>query len=696
MSAQAMHGVQGCRLNFHELGRNCPGAQRAPAHSPGEGRVIPMYDYPATTTVHTSFVHPEYAYWVYHWQAIRDCIIGEVEIKRKNERYLPKLEGMEPKEYEAYLDRAVFYNMSQRTLTGLLGTLFRRNPTVNGLPKALNTANISKDNQSLMQFVKMAARELISMGRYGILVDMDQEGVRPPYLAGYITENITDWTVQEIEGRWTVTEVILRELRLARPILNPVSLTPAGRKMPKNTIKDQMETFSMDSAVTRAARRWIAAYRVLRLEDDPDEPGQKIYRQYYHVSSKGDASPEGTPFAVFTPTYRGQPFRYIPFVFMGPYDNTPDIDKSPILDIITMNLSHYKSYAQLEHGRFFTALPVYYCPIPPGQERGGYTIGPSVVWEVEEGQKPGIVEYNGSGLKYLQDACDKKEDQIAALGGRMLQVERVSAGQSNNALRLKEANEQSLLLNIANVLDTSFTSLLRWWAMWQDVLPKLSDRIGMETNKDFMSSSVGAREFRAIQMMYEAGIISVDVVYDFLRRAEVIPDWMSFDEFKMRLSDPESFPNLADVLARQRGAPDAGTEWESEHVLLDPQVVAVRGYDSVAPPGQAPVPGQTAGTEPVTAADTAPPGKGAVDPATGKPVVAPKPRAKPTGKVATQNPHATARTAGGRTDDGTTVADTGTGGTGGVPTVAGKNKAGDKGSGLVGDPDAVDFGSVTV
>lgn len=659
---------------------------------------MPMYDYPATTTVHTTFVHPEYQYWMDCWKTIRDCVIGEIEIKRKNERYLPKLQGMQPDEYRDYLDRGVFFNMVARTLTGLMGTLFRRNPIIDGLPKKLNTANISKENQSLVQFVKQAARELVSMGRYGVLVDMDQDGHRPPYLAGYIAENIVDWTIREIDGRWTVTEVILRELRLARPILNPISLTPAGQKLPRMT-KTQSATFSVDSAVTRAARRWVAAYRVLRLEDDPDNAGKMIYRQYYHTSERGDASPEGTPFAAYTPTWRGKSFEYIPFVFFGPHDNTPDIDKSPILDIVTLNVSHYRSYAQLEHGRFYTALPVYYCPIPPGQERAEYVIGPSVVWEVEVGQKPGIIEFNGQGLKFLEEACNKKEDQIAALGGRLVGVERVSAGQSNNMLRLKEANEQSLLLNTANVLDVGFTTILRWWAMWQDVAPAQAQRISMETNKDFLASSTGAREFRAIQMMYEAGILPIDVVFDYLRRSEVIPDYMNIDDFRKLLDNPNSFPNATDVLAKQRGAPDAGTEWEAEHVLLDPAVVAVRGYDSQAPAGQQPLPGQSQGGA-VTAEMTAPqvPGQPTKNAdGTSTPAAPVKHKAPPTGtpvKAGNRSTVNTSATADGGT--GVTSTDVGSGGTPGQPTVTGQVPKGNRGSGQHTAPGETDTKSTTI
>lgn len=591
---------------------------------------------------------------------IRDSVLGEIEVKRKGELYLPKLMDMQPQEYTAFLDRAVFFNMTQRTVTGLMGTLFRRNPIIENLPVGLDTSNISKSSQTLGHFVKEAAREVITMGRYGILLDMDVEGVRPPYLAGYIGENIVDWTVEEIRGRYTVTEVILRELRLARPLLNPISITPMGRKLPK--IPNAAErVFSQDTAVTRAARRWIASYRVLRLEpvNWDDLEGPRVYRQYFHTSDKGDASPEGTPFSVFTPNWRGQPFDFIPFVFLGPQDNTPDIDKSPIIDIVTMNHSHYKSYSMLEHGRYYTALPVYWTQVKAGDENASYTVGPSVVWEVEAGTKPGILEFNGSGLKFLENACNSKEDQIAALGGRLVGVERVSAGESNNQLKMKESNESALLLNISSVLDTSFTALIRWWAQWQDVPINIANKITFETNKDFLLNQTGAREFRAIQMMYEAGVIPVAVVHDFLVRAEVVPDWMGLDQFEKLLKEAESFPNQADVQARQRGAPSAQSEWEAEHVLVDPQVVAVRGYDSQAPAGQQPLPGQLPGP-PVTATQTMPQGKGAPPPPAETPVAGGK---TPARKVR-QAP--AVRTSKGTSSAPSTLTDTGTGGTPGM------------------------------
>lgn len=572
-----------------------------------------------------SFRHPDYDYWVGHWQQIRDSILGEIEVKRKGELYLKKMPDMTPDEYSAFLDRAVYFNMSQRTVTGLMGSLLRRPPKVENLPEQIDTQNISKQNQTLEQFVNEAAREIISMGRYGVLLDMDTAGARPPYLAGYIAENIVDWTIEEIAGRFTLTEVVLRELRLDRK--EPTPQLP-GRPQKRSPQADYIRQTGI-GLTTNTGRRWIASYRVLKLTpENPDDPNsRRIYQQAYYTSAHSDAVPgyavpgNMTPgFAtatLTTPTWRGKPFDFIPFIFLGPQDNTPSVDKSPILDIVGLNHSHYKSYAQLEHGRYYTALPVYYTQVKQGDENASYTVGPSVVWEVEEKCTPGILEFNGSGLKFLENACNSKEDQIAALGGRLVGVERVSAGQSNNQLKMKESNESALLLNIANVLDVSFTFLLRWFAGWQDVPEEIANKISFKTNKAFLLDKAGAREFRAIQMMYEAGVIPVEVLHEFLQQAEVVPDWMSLEDFTDLLNSADSFPNQADVQSRQRGAPGAGAEWEAEHVLVDPQVVAVRGYDSQAPAGQQPLRGQRRGG-PTTAKKTMPQGLGA-PPAPGVP-----------------------------------------------------------------------------
>jgi hypothetical protein len=57
--------------------------------------------------------------------------------------------------------------------------------------------------------------------------------------------------------------------------------------------------------------------------------------------------------------------------------------------------------------------------------------------------------------------------------------------------------------------------------------------------------------------MYKEGIIPVDVVYEYLSKAEVIPDWMGADEYRKLLDDSKQFPHMVDVLAQMNNFPDA-------------------------------------------------------------------------------------------------------------------------------------------
>jgi hypothetical protein len=260
----------------------------------------------------------------------------------------------------------------------------------------------------------------------------------------------------------------------------------------------------------------------------------------------------------------GVPFQRIPFRIFNATTNLPDIEKPPILDILTLNLSHYRTYAQLEHGRFFTANPVYY--VSGGNEDDDFHIGPSVVWQIDAGQNAGIIEFNGQGLKSLETALKTKEDQVASLGGRLL-GESANAGQSDNQVKIKDRNEQSLLLNVTTVLNENFTYLLQEMAEW------LNDRavtkegeieveLGVEelvfrVNQDFLLDNAAAREFRAVTMMYQAGIVPIEVIYEYFLKAEVIPEYMEMEQFVALLEDAKNFPNNPDIDAQREGYANA-------------------------------------------------------------------------------------------------------------------------------------------
>lgn len=484
----------------------------------------------------SSSVHPDYAYWSPQWEMIRDAEIGEVEVKRKGEKYLPRQGTHDVNQYRSYLKRAVFYNMTARTLNALYGTVFRRMPKVSGLNAKLKTASkkITKEGMSLHLMTKTVVKEVLAVGRYGMLVDADPEGKSSPYVACYTAENILDWEMKEIDGVWKLSRVILREVYYAR-----------------------------DSETHFAPYQYSARFRVLLLEEDED--GTYVYSQFIyddpdHALSVPDVSTP--PTEIHTPTVRGETLDYIPFVVVGPFTNYPDVQKPPLLDIAVLNFSHYMSYAQLEQALFYTGSPIYAVQQESGTDPGDYQVGPDTVWILGENEDAKVLEFNGRGLQHLENALRSKEAQIASIGGRMMPGSSRGAAESDNSLLMQERNEQTLLLNIADTVDEAVTQVLRWWADWSNASTSTINRIDFELNRDFLIKDAGAREFRAIHQMYVEGIIPVTVVYEYLKRFEVIPEWMEEEEYLGLLQDSKQFPNMVDVLARMKDFPDAKTFYE--------------------------------------------------------------------------------------------------------------------------------------
>ncbi|RUW56727.1 DUF4055 domain-containing protein [Mesorhizobium sp. M8A.F.Ca.ET.021.01.1.1] len=480
--------------------------------------LIPIVTYPV-------WAHPEVTYWADIWQSIRDCTLGEQEIKDKADIYLKPLDEMTADEYDAYLDRAVFFNMTGRTVSALTGIIFQRMPKVGGIDKKRETAFKlpTRDNLTFNAFLKKTCRELITMGRYGVLVDMDEKPksgkTDQPYFTGYIAENILDWTMTKIDGRMVPTEIVLRE------------------------VGEKPRAFGEKREQRVTVRRLALEFSESRQD--------WVYSQYIYEMTAVDIDIDTIDPKIVVPTKNGKPFNRIPFAFLGALENTADIDRSPLADIAALNISHYRSYAQLEHSRHYTAMPVWYAQVPQGQAERSYRVGSGTVWECAPGEKPGLLEMNGSGLTGLVTACEQKEDQISALGGRLMSGKTKAVAESDNSLRLKEGNERSILLNIVFCVNEGMTELLKFWAEWagQDN----TKDIEVELNTEFLTDTLGARELRAVYAMYVDGVVPLTVLHHYLQKAEVVPDWMDVDQFKGLLDDESEFKNQPDVIAKMKG-----------------------------------------------------------------------------------------------------------------------------------------------
>ena len=262
--------------------------------------------------------HPDFEAREGQWSRCRDAVAGSDAIKKAGTEYLPQLSEQKDAEYKAYKKRALWYGATSRTLDGLSGLVFRQEIDVEGVPDEEMLTSVTSKGLSLNSFARQSLREVLCVGRYGVHIDL-HEGAKHATLSPYRAERIVNWRTRLFEGRQQLTLLVLAETTLVPGEDNPYEL--------KEEIR--YRELYLDDAELYAVRIW-----------------KKIEDSWQVVDNQA-------------PVIFGKRLTEIPFVFFGPVLGSSDVDKPPLLDIVDVNLSHYRSSADLEHGRHKTALPVY-------------------------------------------------------------------------------------------------------------------------------------------------------------------------------------------------------------------------------------------------------------------------------------------------------------------------------------------------
>jgi hypothetical protein len=434
------------------------------------------------------------------WPRCRDAVAGSDTIKAKEEIYLPRLsgqtiyvqDGRRIDQYRNYLQRALWYNATARTLQGLIGALFRKAPVFD-VPAVVreHLGDITGQGVPATAFAQMIGEEVLTTGRYGVLVDIDPDDqVAPrPWWIGYQAEQITNWRTQIIGGQQVLTLVVLKE---TIEVLND-------------------DIFEIETETQ---------YRVLSLDAD----GMYRIDLWRQADTRSD---HWTSRETFQPAIRGSRLNYIPFVFFAPSSLRPAIEKPPLLDLVDINLSHYRSSADLEHGRHFCGLPTAWVAGFPVDTT--LMIGSETAWvSSETNARAGFLEFTGQGLGALEKALEEKEAKMAAVGARLLEAPRLGV-ESAETIRLRTAGEHNFLQTTASTLSMGLTKLLQFHAAWMRMDNAL---VTAKVNDDFIDARLLPAEREALIKEVQAGLMSWSTYYWNMQRAEMYPPDRTEEEEK--------------------------------------------------------------------------------------------------------------------------------------------------------------------
>lgn len=445
--------------------------------------------------------HPEYSKNLTKWQLMRDALAGEVA----KEKYVPKLSDQEAEEYSAYVGRAEFYNATARTQVALTGLLFAKPPKVE-LPEALKTIaeNVSLDDDTLEALAKNIADECLSVGRCGVLVDLPSveksdysklEAERlnlRAYATLYKAENIINWKTAKINGSNVTSLVVLAE-----------------------TYAEPTDDEFVDKIKTR--------YRVLDLHDG-------YYRQ--RVFSETKAGNFEVVSEIY-PSANGQKLEYLPFTFFNVNDLKTSVEKPPLLDLAKVNISHFRSEVDLEHGAHFTALPTPYITGYQGETEGKLKIGSTAVWAINSSDaKVGFLEFSGAGLSTLENRIAVKEKRMSILGARLLLDEKKTA-EATETLQMRKSGENAVLTSVAATISEGIVSFLKDIAFFENIV---GENLIYEINTDYNLTMIEPQLLAQIIAGIQSGDIPNEVLYDALLKGELMPETIqSYEDYQAKL-----------------------------------------------------------------------------------------------------------------------------------------------------------------
>jgi hypothetical protein len=434
------------------------------------------------------------------WRRCRDAYAGSDAVKAGRELYLPRLDAMTDPEYNAYLLRALYYNATGRTVEGLSGAVFRKPPSLK-LPEELreHLEDVTLSGVSFDGFAAKIVEEDLKVGRAGILVDRPDTTVAArnrPYWLKYDAEQVINWRTAIVDGDRVLSLIVLKECEETPDAIDPFVT---------NTV-DQ--------------------YRVLQLVDRA-KVGQNGKSILEVVIWRKPKDGQWTPGVPIYPQRRGEHLSFIPFTFIGPTDITPDIAKPPTQDLVDVNLSHFRSSADYEHGAHYTALPT---PVASGVKGDAVLkIGSSQAWLLEDPQaRAEFLEFKGEGLGALEKAMDRKEMLMAILGARLLEGQ-TSKQETASTVRMRHAGDESVLKKLALACSQGLTQALRWHVWWEgkDVQP--SD-VAVALNTDVLQVNVSADQLAKLLLTYQSGRISKETLYYNLVRGEFARPGVSYEE----------------------------------------------------------------------------------------------------------------------------------------------------------------------
>lgn len=442
-------------------------------------------------TPNVGFIRQELLDLLPQYELIRDAIAGEVAIKNAGDKYLPRPDpsdnSRENKErYKAYIRRAVFYNVTRRTLSALVGQVFMR-PALIEYPALLEPMikNATGNGVSLELTAKRALNYTLAYSRAGVYVDYPsvdaevttlsdlQSGKIRPTINVVSPMEIINWKTRSIGAEEVLAMVVIAEDFCA--------------------MDDGFET------------EYEPQWRVLGL----DEEGN-YYQEIWREESKSTRFKRAEYYKyemIYPRGANGELLREIPFMFIGGENNDANPDNPHLYDLASLNISHYCNSADYEESVFVSGQPTLVISGIDDQwkkDSGGTArVGSVGGIGVPMGGDAKLIQAQPNSL--VQKAMEMKEKQMIALGARV--VEDRAVQRTATEVSLDSASQSSILASVTRNVNEAMNWALDWAAVFVGIE---KSSVTFKLNTDFDVSKMNSEDRRQLLAEWQNGAITFE------------------------------------------------------------------------------------------------------------------------------------------------------------------------------------------
>lgn len=412
---------------------------------------------------------------------------------------------------EAYCERAVFYNATGRTLDGLMGVAYKKDPTTQ-LPEYLQYLLTDCDGMrnSIYQKSQSVLANTLKTGRDGLMVDFNNR-LQRPVINSYAAESIINWAYDDT-GRLIL--VVLAESIEVRD----------GYEV---KYVDQWREMMLLSDVC-AVRLW---------QKDKDGKAQIVQVQ----------DVDGLKVDELVLRSKSKVLDFIPFRFVGSRNNDATIDDTPLYSLAKLNVAHYRNSADYEDSVYYSGQAQPWMSglteqwIEHPEFKKCYVGSRSPMLLPENGEF-GFAQPQPNTLVY--EAMAQKEKQMIALGARLIEPNnsRLTATQSDND---QEASTSVLSMCASNISE-AFQTAISWCAILLDkVLTKEEEQSSFKINQDYNKLTIDPQALASMVSAWQAGVIAVNDVRDYMRKQGALATERDDELIQGEIETQQ--PNLGDI-----------------------------------------------------------------------------------------------------------------------------------------------------